>query len=107
MIIVQVYVKVLENCIPEFIEATRENAESSLSEEGVVRFDFMQARENKTAFLLTEIYKDDEAPLAHKKTTHYLKWRETVAPMMAEPRKSEKYTEIFPQKMDMWKTPNG
>ena len=107
MIIVQVYVKVKENYIGEFITATRENARNSLQEPGVVRFDFLQARDDKTAFLLTEIYLDEQAPFAHKETVHYQKWRESVAHMMAEPRQSTKYTELFPQDMAKWKVGNA
>ena len=103
MIIVQVYVNVIEKHISDFIYATLENANSSMKEKGVIRFDFMQDREDQTKFLLTEIYENEHAPLEHKKTEHYLKWRKTVAPMMAEPRRSEKYRELFPIEKKFWK----
>ena len=37
-----------------------------------------------------------EAPAAHKETKHYLAWRDAVASMMAEPRTSVKFTNLFP-----------
>ena len=37
-----------------------------------------------------------EAPAAHKETAHYLTWRDAVAPMMAEPRSSVKFSNVFP-----------
>ena len=43
-----------------------------------------------------EVYRTPEAPARHKETAHYQVWRDTVAEMMAEPRTSVKYTNIFP-----------
>jgi autoinducer 2-degrading protein len=38
-----------------------------------------------------------EATAAHKETKHYATWRDTVAPMMAEPRSSVKFANVFPE----------
>jgi autoinducer 2-degrading protein len=46
--------------------------------------------------VLVEHYRNDEAPAQHRETAHYQRWRDAVAPMMAEPRKSIKYDNIFP-----------
>jgi quinol monooxygenase YgiN len=46
--------------------------------------------------VLVEVYRDDNAPAAHKETAHYAKWRDAVAPMMAEPRVSVKFNAVFP-----------
>jgi quinol monooxygenase YgiN len=94
--IVQVYVKVKENYVNPFIIASHENAVESLQEDGIVRFDVLQDIEEPRKFLLTEVYKDEKAPLEHKNTTHYKKWKGTVAEMMAEPRRSVKYRNIYP-----------
>jgi quinol monooxygenase YgiN len=45
--------------------------------------------------VLVEVYRTADAPAKHKETAHYAKWRDTVAPMMAEPRSSVKYGEVF------------
>jgi len=37
---------------------------------------------------------DPEAAVAHKTTAHYLTWRDTVAPLMAEPRVGVVYAEV-------------
>ena len=102
MYIVQVYVKVKENDVNQFIFASCENAVNSLQEDGIVRFDVLQNIDEPQKFLLTEVYRDDEAPLEHKNTTHYKKWKETVAEMMAEPRCSVKYKNIFPDNNLDW-----
>ena len=96
MYIAQVYVRVKENDVNSFIIASQENAVNSLREDGIIRFDVLQDIEDPQKFLLTEVYKDEEAPLEHKKSPHYKKWKETVARMMAEPRHSVKYRYIYP-----------
>ena len=64
----------------------RHNARQSRLEPGVARFDVLQQRDDPTRFVLFEVYRDPEAAVAHKTTAHYLTWRDTVAPLMAEPR---------------------
>ncbi len=51
--------------------------------------------------LLVEVYRDEKAPAEYKKTAHYQTWRDTVADMMAEPRSSVKYVNLFPH-VDGW-----
>jgi len=41
--------------------------------------------------MLYEAYTDEQSAANHKETAHYLKWRDEVAPLMAEPRKGVKY----------------
>jgi (4S)-4-hydroxy-5-phosphonooxypentane-2,3-dione isomerase len=98
--IVNVFVK--PEKINQFIEATIENHNNSVKEEGNLRFDILQQRDNSSAFSLYEAYESDEASAAHKKTTHYLKWRETVEPWMAQPRKGIAYTILAPVEKSAW-----
>jgi quinol monooxygenase YgiN len=79
-----------------FRQATIENAQQSIQEPGVARFDVVQQRDDPTRFVLVEVYRHEDAPAAHKETAHYKKWRDTVTNMMAEPRVSVKYTNAFP-----------
>ncbi|MBI3150773.1 MAG: antibiotic biosynthesis monooxygenase [Chloroflexi bacterium] len=97
MNIVHVHVHVKPEMIDAFKEATIENASHSVKEEGIERFDVIQQNDDPTRFILVEVYKTDEASFAHKETAHYLKWRDTVADMMAEPRQGIKFTNIFPE----------
>jgi quinol monooxygenase YgiN len=46
--------------------------------------------------VLIEVYRSTDAAAAHKATAHYATWRDTVAPLMAEPRTSVKYTAVHP-----------
>jgi len=54
----------------------------------------LQQEDDPTRFVLVEAYRTAEDPARHKETAHYQKWRDTVADMMAEPRKSIKYTPV-------------
>jgi quinol monooxygenase YgiN len=96
MLIVHVHVHVKPELGEEFSRATVENARASIQEPGIVRFDVVQQQDDATRFVLIEIYRDTEAAAAHKQTAHYAKWRDAVAPMMAEPRASLKYEAVFP-----------
>lgn len=96
MLIVHVFVHVKEDCIDAFKQATIENASNSIKEPGIARFDVIQQTGDPTMFVLVEVYRTIEATTAHKQTDHYAKWRDTVVDMMAEPRSSIKYDNIFP-----------
>ena len=96
MNIVFVHVHVKPEFVDAFKQASLENASSSVKEEGIARFDVVQQSDDPTRFVLVEVYKTAEAPAAQKETAHYLKWRDTVAEMMAEPRQGIKYSNIFP-----------
>ncbi|MDA0577014.1 MAG: antibiotic biosynthesis monooxygenase [Verrucomicrobia bacterium] len=96
MHIVHVHVHVKADHVEAFQHASAENAGHSLREPGVARFDVIQEREDPTRFVLVEGYRTVEATLQHKETAHYKRWRDTVAPMMAEPRRAVIYTNVFP-----------
>lgn len=97
MIIVHVFVHVKPDSIDAFIAATLENARNSVNEPGIVRFDVIQQEDDATQFLLIEIYRTTTDPALHKETAHYAAWRDSVAPMMAEPRRSAKYHALYPE----------
>jgi quinol monooxygenase YgiN len=96
MFIVHVQVQVHPKDIEAFKAATALNARESLKESGVARFDVVQRLDDPAHFVLVEVYRTPEDPARHKQTAHYAIWAETVAPMMAEPRTSQKFQPIFP-----------
>lgn len=91
-----VHVHVKPTALEAFIAATRENHEHSLQEPGNRRFDVLQDPQDPTRFLLYEAFATPEDAAAHKTTAHYLKWRDTVADMMAAPRRGEGYVCLYP-----------
>lgn len=104
MVIVHVFVHVKPGSVEAFQAATLENARNSIREPGVVRFDVIRQDDDTSRFLLIEIYRTDEDPARHKATAHYAAWRDAVEPMMAEPRRSMRYHEVFPV-MAAWELP--
>lgn len=96
MFIVHVSVHVKTEQVDAFRQASLENAHKSVQESGIARFDVIQQQDDPTRFVLVEVYRTAEDPAKHKETDHYKKWRDVVADMMAEPRSSIKYTNIFP-----------
>ena len=101
MFIVHVSVHVKPDEVEAFRVATVENARNSIQEPGIARFDVVQQQDDPTRFVLVEVYRTGEDPARHKETTHYQKWRDTVADMMADCRSSIKYTNVFPEE-DGW-----
>jgi autoinducer 2-degrading protein len=96
MFIVHVFVHVKPENVEAFQAVTLENARNSVREAGIARFDVIQQQDDPARFVLVEVYRTGDDPAKHKETTHYQKWRDTVADMMAEPRTSIKYTNVFP-----------
>jgi len=96
MLVVHIQVHVKVDSIDAFKTATVENARNSVQEPGIARFDVVQSAEDPSQFVLVEVYRTPEAVAAHKETAHYAVWRDTVAPMMAEPRSRKEYRNIFP-----------
>ena len=96
MLIVHVQVRVNAGDVEAFKAATVENARQSAREPGIARFDVVQQQDDPTRFVLVEAYRTAEGAAAHKETKHYQVWRDTVAPMMVEPRSSVKYAGVFP-----------
>lgn len=96
MLVIHVNVHVKPDTVEAFKTATLANASASVREPGVARFDVVQQADDPTRFVLVEVYRSAAAQAAHKETTHYATWRDAVAPMMAEPRTSVKFGNVFP-----------
>ncbi len=102
MIVTCVHVYVKTEFIDQFIAATTDNHNESVKEEGNLSFDFLQNDEDPSRFMLYEAYISEAAAALHKTTSHYLKWRETVAEMMAKPREGVKHKVICPKTPEQW-----
>jgi autoinducer 2-degrading protein len=102
MLVVHVHVRVRRDRVEDFLAATLVNARASLAEPGVLRFDVIQDQADPAHVVLVEVYRDADAPAAHKLTPHYAAWRGAVAEMMAEPRSSVSFSAVFPAGSDGW-----
>lgn len=96
MVVTCVHVSVKPEHVEDFIKVTKINHENSIKELENTRFDILQDPQEPTKFILYEAYASEAGAAAHKQTQHYLVWRDTVSPWMAEPRQGMSYTVIAP-----------
>ena len=102
MLVVHVHVRIRPGQAEAFLTATLVNARASLDEPGVLRFDVLQDQADPEHVVLVEVYRDADASAAHKLTPHYATWRDAVAEMMAEPRRSVRYSAVVPVSSPGW-----
>lgn len=100
MLIVHVHVHVKPEFVEAFKAATIVNARNSIKEAGITRFDVIQHNDDPRHFVLVEVYRSGDAAQLHKETEHYQVWRDAVVDMMADPRSSVKYSNVFPADVD-------
>lgn len=91
-----VHIRIKPEYLDAFIKACRLNHMASIQEPGNLRFDLLQDPDDPTRFIFYEAYRTEEDATAHKQTAHYAAWRDTVAEMMAEPRRGEKMLGLMP-----------
>lgn len=103
MIVRLIRVSVKSDSVAAFEAATQLNHVGSLNEPGVLRFDVLRNPDQPGVYLLYEVYASQQAADAHKETTHYTEWKETVADMMARPRESETFDVVAPKREDAWR----
>ncbi len=96
MLVVLVHIHVKPEYLDAFIAASLDNARNSIQEPGIARFDVVQQKDDPTRITLIEVYRSEDAPAKHRETAHYLKWRDSVTDMMAEPRTKSEYHNLFP-----------
>jgi autoinducer 2-degrading protein len=101
MFVAMVHAHVKTEFIENFKIATHDNARNSIKEPGVARFDVYQQMDDPGRFTLVEIYRSEDAPIHHRETAHYLRWRDAVAEMMVEPRTRVTYNILFPPEAEI------
>ncbi len=104
MIVTIVNVWVKPEYREDFIKATIENHKNSILEEGNLRFDVLQDKNDPNKFTLYEAYESEEAAKLHKETPHYKKWKETVESFMARPREGISHNVLVPIDLCYWKS---
>lgn len=102
MIVTLVHIWVKPGMADTFIKVSEENHKNSVKEPGNLRFDLLRDANDENKFVLYEAYESESAAAAHKDTVHYQKWRDTVADMMAQPRRGDKHLIICPTDKKLW-----
>jgi (4S)-4-hydroxy-5-phosphonooxypentane-2,3-dione isomerase len=96
MVVYSVSVQVKAGREEDFKKECKKNRKETRKESGNLRFDILQNETDSVLFMLLEVYRSEEAVLAHKATQHYKAWRDAVAPWMARDRQGTKYTVVEP-----------
>lgn len=79
------HLKVRQDAIESFRERLLRHARTSLEcEHGCHVFDIHQEVKDPALFLLVEVYADEDALEAHRKSPHYLQFREDVKDLVVE-----------------------
>jgi autoinducer 2-degrading protein len=107
MLVYVVEIKVIAGMEANFLRATQLNHRATRQEPGNVRFDLVQSISDPSRFLLYEVYRSPADVVGHKSAEHYLKWRETVADMMAEPRTGREFQTCLPEALSGWLSQHG
>ena len=81
----------------QFLEAMwADAAGSEKNEPGCMMFNILQDSAEPDVLHLFEVYKDEAAVEAHRKTVHFLTWLETTKDWYAAPREVSRCTTIYP-----------
>ena len=91
-----VFLKVRPGEESAFLVASRLNQAGARQEPGNLRFEIYRSRTNPSHFLFIEAYDSEESVNRHRETPHFLKWLETVSPLLVEPRQRVPGNEIPP-----------
>ena len=84
----------------EFLALSIPFAGESVREVGIVSFALLQQLNDSNRFSMFDVYHDDHAREEHLKSTQYLKWLNSIEPMLEEPMISNPYIPIFPPPED-------
>jgi autoinducer 2-degrading protein len=102
MIVTMVHIWVRDQFVDDFIRATVNNHLNTVKEPGNIRFDFLSDANDRTKFVLYEVFASEEAIAAHKATAHYIEWRDKVADWMEKPRQGIRHTIVCPTEPSLW-----
>ena len=86
MIAIWVKVRIKPSTREAFLKAIEADALASERDEpGCLRFNVLQDEKDENVYYFFEVYRDQDALEAHRKTLHYASWRE-VADVLEGPR---------------------
>ena len=84
MVVLYVTVQVKPECVAEYLELIRHDAEHSEKDEpGCMRFDVIQDLEDPNRFYYYEVYRDEGALEAHRQTPHFKQYAEKSPALLA------------------------
>ena len=98
MLVLVVSLKVKPEMRAKFLEAAEDDSTCSVRDEpGCLRFDVVQDQAYPNHFFFYEVYRDEAALEAHRKTPHYPRWRQAAEVCLAEPSQVTRAASVFPR----------
>lgn len=95
MLVQLVHIQVKPDRIEDFLDAFRINFEGTTKEPGNLRFDVLQNPDDATKFTIFEVFTDEAAVDAHRKTPHYAKTVALLDDIMTGPRSKDFYNMVM------------
>jgi (4S)-4-hydroxy-5-phosphonooxypentane-2,3-dione isomerase len=84
-----------------FLGAIEDDAISSVRDEpGCARFEVLQDRTDPDTYFFYEVYQDQAAFEAHKRTVHFARWSAAAQDVLREPATRIDLTPVFSREFD-------
>ena len=97
MVVLHVTVRVKPEQVGKFLDAALDNAEhSKQDEQGCLRFDMIQDRDDPYCFYFYEVYRDEVAFAAHRQSAHFKGYFEKAKDWLAGPAERRFGTNVTP-----------
>ncbi len=97
MFTVLVSLRVKSDQVNAFTEITTKDAQASLQDPGVLRFDMLQQSDDLKHFILHEVYQSRDDGLLHLETAHFKQWQTAIRDMLFEPPQATTYLQVYPE----------
>lgn len=93
-----VTVKIKPDQRQRFLDVVEDDATSSVRDEpGCLEFQVLQDRADPDTFYLYEVYRDEEAAQAHRRTPHFGRWDAALPELLREPVARLPLTRVLPR----------
>ncbi|MBN8997416.1 MAG: antibiotic biosynthesis monooxygenase [Rhizobiales bacterium] len=92
MFVQLVHIRIKPGCVEQFLDVFRVNYEGTRAEPGNYRFDVLQDPADENHFVVYEMFEDEAAVDAHRRTEHYRRTNEALKSLMST---GERHKDFF------------
>jgi quinol monooxygenase YgiN len=79
------HLRIKEGCVDRFLHAVAAVVPGSAKEEGLMRFEYHQNRNDPTHFTFIDIFRDEAGFQAHLRTEHQRQFQQAIQELLAVP----------------------
>jgi autoinducer 2-degrading protein len=91
MFVQLVHIRIKPGCMAQFLDVFRGNYEGTRAEPGNYRFDVLQDPADENHFVIYEMFEDEAAVDAHRRTEHYRRTTEGLKALMATGERQKEF----------------